>query len=284
MPRETLPARRRAIAAETLTVLDRGWYDAPSGRRVQLDGLAGATEGTRLHTPEELDGELDRVAALPAGDLATAIEVTPETTLAATARLAAAGGGVACLNFASAKNPGGGFRSGAQAQEESLARSSGLYASLRQVPSFYAHHRAQGDLLYSDHVIYSPAVPVFRDDSGAFLEAPYLVSFLTSPAPNAGAIALNQRDSLPLVPEVLARRAAKVLAVALRHGHRTLVLGAWGCGVFGNEPAVVAGAFNAHLGPGGLFAGRFERVTFAILDTRPDKPTLTPFVRALAAS
>jgi hypothetical protein len=65
----------------------------------------------------------------------THIEVTGESTLAAAARLAKTGP-VLALNFASAKNPGGGFLSGAQAQEESLARASTLYASLQGQPLY----------------------------------------------------------------------------------------------------------------------------------------------------
>ena len=59
---------------------------------------------------------------------------------AVTRALAEAGHNVAALNFASAKNPGGGFRKGAQAQEECLARCSALYSSLTSpaAAGFYA--------------------------------------------------------------------------------------------------------------------------------------------------
>ena len=86
-------------------------------------------------------------------------EVTNETSLSAARRM---GPDAACLVFASAKNPGGGFLSGAQAQEESIARSSALYPCQTAAGEFYSFHRRQGDLRYSDRVIYSPHVPVIR--------------------------------------------------------------------------------------------------------------------------
>src|SRR5207253_843688 len=100
-----------------------------------------------------------------------------ETTLASARRLVAAGQRPAALNFASAKHPGGGFLNGALAQEESLARSSALYACLVGNP-MYTFHQAQSDALYTDYAIYSPDVPVFRGDDGALLPEPYLCSFI----------------------------------------------------------------------------------------------------------
>ncbi|RAY11753.1 TIGR02452 family protein [Actinomadura craniellae] len=269
---------RKAIAAQTVEILERGHYTAPSGRTVEIaEPVRRAIAGTLLHRPDELT---TGPAGPATGD--TLIEVTDETTLAAARRLTeAADDPVLCLNFASAKNPGGGFLRGAHAQEEGLARSSALYASLRTAPDYYAFHRAAGDLLYSDHMIYSPDVPVFRDDSGALLEEPYQVAFITSAAPNRGA--LRDPAALDRLPAALAQRAAKVLALADRHGHRRLVLGAWGCGVFGNDPGEVAAVFADLLLPGGPFAGRFAQVVFAVWDTSPGAPRHAAFARAFPA-
>jgi uncharacterized protein (TIGR02452 family) len=185
---------------------------------------------------------------------------------------------VACLVFASAKSPGGGFLNGAQAQEESLARASALYRCQLAVPQFYAFHRQQGDLRYSDRVIYSPAVPVFRDDDGTLLARLYPVSFLTAAAPNLGAILVDQPGLAAAVPGVLRARAARVLDVAAAHRHRVLVLGAWGCGVFRNDPVLVASVFAQLLRHRG---GWFEQVVFAVLDRQPGAPTYRAFADAL---
>jgi uncharacterized protein (TIGR02452 family) len=268
--------RRRMIAGETVAILERGWYDHPSGRVTIADELARAVAGTRLWTPEDAAAALGQLT-LGAPATATRVEVTNEASLAAARRL---GGPVGCLNFASAKNPGGGFLGGAEAQEESLARSSGLYHCLLGVPGFYSFHRSQRDPLYSDHAIFSPEVPVFRDERGALLARPYPVSFVTAAAPNAGALAPGYPGAA-LLPEVLAARTARVLAVFWASGLRRLVLGAWGCGVFRNPPAFVAAAFAAQLGPSGAFGSRFEHVTFAVLDRAPGTPTLRAFADAL---
>lgn len=89
------------------------------------------------------------------------------------------------LNFASAKNPGGGFLRGSQAQEESLARSSGLYPCLQEIPEFY--DRDKGDTLYSSDAIYSENVPFIRDNQGHFLQDFLMTDVLTIAAPNASA-------------------------------------------------------------------------------------------------
>ncbi|MGP4023549.1 TIGR02452 family protein [Actinomadura sp. 3N407] len=271
---------RRMTAQETVAILERGDYPAPSGRTVSIaESLARAVQGTVLYRPDELDALLRRLPAAEPGTT-TRIEATGETTLAAARRLCAPGTVPFALNFASAKNPGGGFLSGAHAQEEGLARSSGLYESLCSAREYYDFHRAQRDLLYSDHMIYSPDVPVFRDDAGRLLEEPYEIAFLTSPAPNRGAI--RDAETAGRIPGVLRLRARKLLAVALANGHRRLVLGAWGCGVFRNDPAEVAEVFAEQLRPGGQFADRFEHVVFAVWDTAKGAPRQTAFQAAFA--
>lgn len=78
----------------------------------------------------------------------------------------------------------------------------------------------------------------------------------------------------------LPSRIAVCLTTVLRPRYRRLVLGAWGCGVFRNDPAQVAGAFRTLLGPGGRFAGAFERVAFGILDRTPGATVRAAFERA----
>jgi uncharacterized protein (TIGR02452 family) len=268
--------QRAAVAAETVRILRDGDYIAPSGRRVDLRAdIETAVAGTRLYLPDELSLQ----AAEPAAGLETSIEVTGESTLAATRRLAATTDGeVGALNFASAHHPGGGFLSGASAQEESLARASGLYACLQAAPGFYRYHHANRDPLYSDRVVYSPSVPVFRNDAGVLLQKPYRVAILTAAAPNAGVLLEREPGRLAEVRAALWARSAKVLATAHRHGHRVLVLGAWGCGVFGNDPEDMAAAFAEHL-LGGAFTGRFARVLFAVLDPTPSRRIQKAFAR-----
>jgi uncharacterized protein (TIGR02452 family) len=255
--------QRAEIARQTDEIVRDGRYVTRTGVEVDIsDEISSAVRGTRLYQPEQADDQ--RAARTGSGR----IEVTDESTLAAARRMAESGSDpVACLNFASARKPGGGYRSGAQAQEESLARSSALVACLTAAPEFYDFHNANRDARYSDRIIYSPGVPVFRDDAGGLLARPYRVAFLTAAAPNVSAI--SEPGQLDEVAAILSRRAGKVLSVARRHGHRRLVLGAWGCGVFGNDPSTVAGAFAGLLLDGGPFAGSFDHIAFAILDSDP---------------
>jgi uncharacterized protein (TIGR02452 family) len=261
----------RALARTTTAIIEAGHYMAPSGRQVRIaESTAAAVAGTRLYLPGQAVG-----IPVEAGAAGPVIEVTNETSLSASQRL---GDDVACLVFASARNPGGGFLNGAQAQEESIARVSALYACQTAVPRYYSFHRRAQDARYSDRVIYSPRVPVFTGEDGTLLEDPYLVSFLTAAAPNLGVILSSQPAAAGSVPEVLAARAWRVLEVAAAHGHRTLVLGAWGCGVFRNDPATVARAFAGHLKRA---AGWFDHVVFAVLDHQRGTPTYNAFAGAL---
>jgi len=268
-------SERQALAQETVEIVRRGRYALPDGRVIDLAPLVDACrESTRYYPPDEVEG----LRLGPAAGHATLVDVANETTLAGIARLLGEGyAPVAALNFASAKNAGGGFLNGSEAQEESLARSSALYASLCRAPAYYARHRAGSSCLYTDAMILSPDCPIFRDDDGRFLDAPHPATFITSAAPNAGAVMPRER---PLLAETLRRRAGGVLAVAASRGYEALVLGAWGCGVFRNDPDMVADAFAGLLR--GAFAGRFRRVAFSVLDRSAGGATLKAFRDAVA--
>ncbi|MFF0003010.1 TIGR02452 family protein [Streptomyces tibetensis] len=273
-----MSARLRGIARETEQIVAAGAYRAPDGREVSIAAeLRAAREGSRLHGPEPVPVSADRVT----GARKTLVDVTGESSLEAARRL---GGPVAVLNFASARNPGGGYLNGAQAQEEALCRASALYTCLLQARAFYDHHRAHRDPFYTDRVIHSPTVPVFRDDRGGLLAEPYTAGFLTSPAPNAGVVLRTAPERAHELPRALAVRAERVLETAVAHGYRALVLGAWGCGVFRNDPVQVAEAFRALLGPGGRFAGAFEQVVFGILDRTRDRAVLGAFEETFSSS
>lgn len=266
----------RGIAKDTLSIVEAGSYTAPSGalRSIAVE-QARAVAGTRLYTPAQLSA-LMRVVS-PGGP-APRVEVREGTTQAV-ARQLVQDEGVAnpvLLNFASARNPGGGFLNGARAQEEDVTRCSGLYLCLLEQPAYYAANRAEPSLLYTDRLIASPGVPFFRDDNRSRLEAPFLASVITAPAPNAGQHLRRFPGAHAEVDEALRRRAGYVLAAARDLGHRVLLLGAWGCGVFGNDPVRVADAFSSWL-ESATFAGAFDRVVFAVIDGRAGQPALVVF-------
>jgi uncharacterized protein (TIGR02452 family) len=264
----------QTIAEQTVAIAERGFYLLASGARVEIaDAVAASVQGTRLYRPGDEQGL--RVPALDPG-VSTSVEVTGETTGEASRRLVEVERvpHVAALNFASARNPGGGFLRGTKAQEEDLARCSALYATQITQRAFYDENRAGQSMLYTDHLIYSPDVPFFRDEHLDLLPAPFLVSILTSPAPNAGE-ATERGESTAALRATLERRAAQVLTVAAHHEHHVLVLGAWGCGVFKNDPRTVAEVFGELLAS--RFARAFSRVVFAVYDRSETQETRRAF-------
>lgn len=209
----------------------------------------------------------------------TNITVTGETTFAAARRLIVAEGitDVCCLNFASAKNPGGGFLGGAQAQEEALSRASGLYLCLKSKQTMYDINRSNHTCLYTDNMIYSPLVPVFRDDHDVLLDQSYCVSVITAPAVNTGAVRNNEPQRLNEVAEVMLGRIEKLLSLAIAQKQTTLILGAWGCGVFRNSAAEVAHWFAHHLQQNDIFKNAFANVVFAVYDASEKAQNITAF-------
>ncbi len=278
---------RQRIAEETLQILEAGGYESPSGAHVDLgEAIRRCVTGTTCYSPEKLEGMVAAVRKNPEHREAGSIEVSEETTLAGAFRLAEAGpeGRLGVLNFASARKPGGGFKSGAGAQEESLARSSGLVKSLSECLEFYDYHRRHKSLLYSDRLIYSPECPVFRGEDGRLLDTPYYVDVVSCAAPNAAALKREHAADAQRIEEVLRERIGKVLAAAYSHGCRNLVLGAWGCGVFGNDPMMVARLFREYVGQGGMFERKFEQVLFAVFDAAKNRPRYRAFSRVLSVS
>ncbi|MEV6528712.1 TIGR02452 family protein [Streptomyces sp. NPDC051639] len=284
-----MSARLRAIARQTEEAVAAGSYRGPHGRVVPIAAaVEAARAGTRMYGPGPIGVPAGGPAAFATGFAGTSFEVTGESSTQAAERLTGEGaqgpsGPVAVLNFASARNPGGGYLRGAQAQEEDLCRASALYACLLRVREFYDHHRAHPDPFYSDRVIHSPAVPVFRGGRGELLDVPYTAGFLTAAAPNASVVLRTAPERADELPRALAVRAERVLETAAAEGYRRLVLGAWGCGVFGNDPAQVAAAFRDLL-VGGRFEGFFDQVVFGVLDRTPGAATRTVFERTFATA
>lgn len=269
--------QRVALAQETLTVLENAAYTNPSNRRVSFSKDFEKAKAESVHYQSDSFAELfaqrDKFLAF-SPKIDTIFEVSAESSLEALERLSADTEKLFCLNFASAKNPGGGFLSGSQAQEESLARSSALYPCIAQMTQMYDKNRAFKSCFYTDDMIYSPQVPVLRRDEGEFLETPYLVSFLTAPAVNVGAI---KNPNLEDVETAMLERLEKILSLAYVKDYKTLVLGAWGCGVFQNNPNHVAGYFQKQLKTGGMFEGRFEKIVFAVYSPNGNTTNLEPF-------
>jgi len=162
----------------------------------------------------------------------------------------------AVLNFASAKKPGGGVLNGAIAQEEALARASSLYPVIKQCEDFYVPTPSAP--YYSDRIIYSKNIYVFKDDYGVDIE-PIKCDVITCAAPNYS-FGIFKYDNHQ---KVIKQRFTKILKSAIVNGQRNLILGAWGCGVFKNPPNVNAEIFRDVLND---YSNYFDEIIFAIPD------------------
>jgi len=211
----------------------------------------------------------------------TIFEIKNESTLYSARRLSNEKNynNVTCLNFASEINPGGGFLKGSQAQKESLARATGLYPCIAQMKEMYDANKKNRSPLYLDYMIYSPQVPVIHFDDGVLLDTPYFVSIITAPAVNARAVFKYYKSDINKIRSTMINRIEKILSIALINDADALILGAWGCGVFGNDPRDVSNYFKDFLLEG-LFRNRLKKVVFAILDHTSNLKYLTPFKKA----
>jgi len=259
----------KKIAEQTVDAIKALKYKTASGRTISLDKLVQpAIRQSKLYKPDWKIYLGDKEK-----NESPSISVTRESTLEAACRLEDENPCI--LNFASAKHPGGGFLQGALAQEESIARSSALSHTLIQHPEYYEENKRSQSVsigLYKDYAIYSPNVPVIRNDRGDWLEDPYTTSVVTSPAPNRGAIFSELTDKTTddekaeidvEILTVMYRRMRQILSIMAEHNHRTIVLGGWGCGVFGNIPKMVAELFKQALEEHQFF----DKVVFAIYDS-----------------
>lgn len=178
------------------------------------------------------------------------------------ARSYAGRGRTAVLNFASSTHPGGLVIKGASAQEECLCRVSTLYKCLTdKVPwaAFYNPHRAQNNSLSNDDLIYTPDVTIFKTDDYELLPQPAWcnVDVITCAAPNLRKKQISDDE----LYHIHYKRAIKILAAAFINGTKNIVLGAFGCGVFRNNPWVVAQAWKKATDE---FTEKFSFIEFAI--------------------
>lgn len=204
----------------------------------------------------------------------TKIEVVSGTTFA-TAKGFCKFGRVAVLNFANPENPGGGVQNGAMAQEECLCRSSNLYPCLCDksvFADFYLYHRNLRSFFYSDRLIYTKGVTVFKDDC----EVPQLmpenewfqVDVITCSAPY---IARRKYTNKAALKELLKSRIKNIFEAALDNGAKVLILGAFGCGAFKNPPEIVAKAFHEVIEEN-AYQAKFKKIVFAIKSTVDNDP------------
>eukprot|EP00026_Physarum_polycephalum_P008685 Phypoly_transcript_08780.p1 GENE.Phypoly_transcript_08780~~Phypoly_transcript_08780.p1 ORF type:complete len:438 (+),score=128.42 Phypoly_transcript_08780:151-1464(+) len=174
------------------------------------------------------------------------------------------------LNMASMNHPGGGYRSGSGAQEESLHRRTNLFQCLED-PYLVCKNRSWSYPIPEFGGIYSPNVAVIRssEEQGyAFKTVPESISFVS-----VAAYSNPPTETLPSEEVVLSKKIAQltrkkietIFKIAIHNGHDALVLGAFGCGAYCNPAQHIAKLFNEALA---IYKSHFRKVVFAILDAK----------------
>lgn len=255
-------SQRKILAEETLQYIEQGFYINKNSEKVHIeDMLQNAISNTDYHTSENMNTILEPLELK--ATYSTIFEVIEETTIESILRNVSDGyTNPMCLNFASAFSPGGGFLNGSQAQEESIARVSGLYLCQINAFAFYETHRRNQSYMFSDGMIYSPSVPIIRKDNGDMLDTPVISSIITAAAVNKGKVMEHEPDRKSDIESVMKKRIDILLGISALNNHKVLILGAWGCGVFQNDPKEIAHLFFELLMT--KYQGVFEKVVFAI--------------------
>ena len=199
-------------------------------------------------------------------------------------------------NFASASNPGGGVKNGANAQEECLCRCSNLYLCLKMPKlwdDFYLPHRTARNPLHNDDIIYTPGVRIIKSDTATPKLLPksqwFDVDVITCAAPNLrerpgnsynpgdGSAPVKITDKALL--QLHEKRLRKILDVAYIKGNEIVILGAFGCGAFSNNPYVVATAAKNVIKD---YLYKFKIIEFAIYCNPRDDSNYKSFMGILS--
>ena len=278
---------RMFILENTLMVLQRGYY-IKDGRTVNLFLTSKEMEQCQVVLPDEAHeiaeedcddartiAEKCRFSCLNEDSFTAAIKMIPAAIKNNSANEKAE---PLVLNFAKPVHIGGGVRNGARAQEEDLCRQSSLLLSLesREAFKYYKYNRGLQGKMGSDAFILSPKVEIIKDRNGNLLDSPCIAAAITCAAPYLK-FGMG-RMTMPEYCDMMMLRIKGLLKFAAQSGYTRLVLGAWGCGAFGNDPKIMSDLFNKafqEINPDGVF----REVCFAVLDTSYDKHIFREFAR-----
>lgn len=185
------------------------------------------------------------------------LKITDEDTITAGLRLSKNNEKTAVLNFASSFWPGGSFEYGAMAQEEAICHESNLFSILSddRFAEFYKQNGEDtNDSMYYNRGIYTENVSIIKNKLGI---GQLDVITVAAPAPRFSSGHRERKQALPY----LKSRIEFVLNIAEDNNIQNLVLGAFGCGAFGNSTEDVATIFKEE-----LKNRNFKNVVFAIID------------------
>ena len=220
--------------------------------------------GIALHPSIKYTIESLNLLGSPDTNKCPVVSVWNMDTLEAARVLGETGERVAVLNMCSVMQPGGGFMSGALAQEESLCMRSTLYPCLDK--GLYP--------LTGSDCLFTPSVLVFRDPNLDIYrnKDQFFIDVISCAAPRKPPLNFSgtmYRDKA--TADLMASKMRLIMGVAALNGRKTVVLGALGCGAYDNPPVQVASLWKSVLtDPNAPWNGKIDRVVFAILDGSRD--------------
>ena len=283
-------SRELNMFQETMQILEQGFY-IKDGRKIQLKLSKKEMEEIQVYLPDDVKKYSNRKDFDPPyvfGRCGYGCENTDSFTLARerveykylydndVPK-------ILVLNLANAVHPGGGVRRGSKAQEEDLCRCSSLLMSLesKTAKKYYEYNKSLHTKMGSDALMITPQVEIIRDENGELLDETVIVSVITCAAPMVSYGKEGMSDAA--YERLMYDRITGLLKSVAYLGYKNLVLGAWGCGAFGNDAAVISDLFynalknldyNGH-GQKDLF----RRIDFAVLDRTKEQYNFKEFYR-----
>lgn len=269
---------------DTMQILKQGYYEK-NGRKTALKLSAEDMQEIQVYLPEDLKAICNNADFKPAAGTGICIHSCENIDSYALARKRVAEGisKILVLNLASPVHPGGGVRRGARAQEEDLCRKSSLLLSLesRTAQKYYDYNKSLHSFMGSDSLMITPRVEIIKDENSTLLDDSVVVSVLTCAAPkvSGGKEGMSEAAYRKLVYD----RIVAMLKFAAFSGYRHLILGAWGCGAYGNDASVISDLFRSVLNEldynGFKENDMFSRIDFAVLDRTPNQYNYKQFRR-----
>lgn len=251
----------RGIAKESIEISDNGIYTLPDGS-VSMFTNDCITKLYRSNQLRDISNVLSKVEC----DNNCKYDFTESDTISEALKESngVSNPQLGILVFASAHSPGGGFKNGAMAQEESIAYCSNLYRCQTNFMgrAYYDTNESVRNPIYTNTMLTS-CITIFRDSKLDLLKNPVNVTALTAPAVNRG-VGIKGHMSSKVLDDAMYLRMKYILYLFAESGCTDIVLGAFGCGVFKNSPITVSQYWYDLLVKENI--GRFfDKVTFAVL-------------------
>lgn len=231
------------ILNDTLDILDKGYYEK-DGKKIDLNLSKEMMKEAHVFLPDDIKLLQEKSDKLTVPDTKCNFSCKNIDALSlAWEKHQVVSEKILVLNFASCKEPGGQTRKGASAQEEDLCRKTSLLVSLEssEAKKYYEFSNSKKTHMGSDGIILSPNVEVIKDFKKETLSKPFEISVMSCSAPmiRLGLEGMTEQE----YEDMLYNRIKGMLLVASSNNYRHLILGAFGCGIFGNDAKLISDLF-----------------------------------------